>query len=75
MMFRGRGRLGDMTVPAGGFITGAEVWQSPSAGFTAIQGALKDPLGATNMNNLPYYLGVLAVPTLLVFLVTSMGKR
>jgi hypothetical protein len=74
MMFRGRGRLGDTATP-GTFLAGAKVWQSPSAGFTAAQGVFSNTTTAFSSTQLPYTLGVLAVPALLIFLVMGMGKK
>ena len=85
MMFRGRsnvvpqnpmmghGRLGDTATP-GTFATGAELWTTPSAAFTAAQGILTNASSAFSSANLPYTLGILAVPVALVFLVMSMSK-
>lgn len=78
MMFQGRGRLGDTTstppaASTGGFLQGAELWQTPGAAFTAAQGVFTNASSAFNSANLPYTLGVLAVPALLVWFV--MGKK
>ena len=73
MHMRGRGRLGDVTTP-GTFVTGAELWETPSAAFTAAQGVFTNASSAFSSTNLPYTLGILAVPAALVLLVMSMGK-
>lgn len=80
MMFRGRGRLGDTTTPApptasaGGFLTGAELWETPGAAFTAAQGVFTNASASFSSSNLPYTLGILAVPAALLLLILSMGK-
>jgi len=78
MMFRGRGRLGDATTTTtspGSFLTGAELWETPSAAFTAAQGVFTNASTSFSSTNLGYSLGILAVPAALLLLVMSMGKK
>lgn len=76
MLFGGLGLLGDTTTTPLGFSDGLNLWGSPSAGFSAAQSAITNASTSFSSTSLPYTLGVLAPPALLLLIVLGgLGGR
>lgn len=62
-----------VAAPAPGFVDGIKLWETPSAAISAVSGVVSNASTAFSGDALPYTLGVLTVPA--VLLMVLMGGK
>lgn len=80
------GYLGDGTAAGGsnttalapptlGLTDGLKLWLTPSSALSAVQSTITDPSTSLGAKILPYTIGLLAPPIVLLMLLTGGGRR